>query len=133
MKALKVIEILENLKKEYEEKMRKTPLGSYCGTIDILYLKNKLIDEAIAGLEIQQRYIQELESDAVSLQNEYSNKCKELEALENRSCDSCMYFHIDNNKTINDIQGQIFSYGICSNLKLNIASDFYCNKYKQKD
>ena len=51
------------------------------------YLKQaiKELEEFSERFDTLQRYVEELECDCVSLQNDYSNKCKELEEL-NRSC-----------------------------------------------
>lgn len=96
MKELKAFEILNQYVKDKEWILNRIEESSPHKQREIKIITDDLNigKEAIAELETQQRYINELESDAVSLQNEYSDKCTELKALDNRSCMNCKHNEI---------------------------------------
>ena len=51
----------------------------------------KELEDFSERFEILQRYVEELEYNCTSLQNDYSNKCTEMEELNSRNCETCIY------------------------------------------
>ena len=55
----------------------------------------KVLEDFAERFDTLQKYVKELECDCVSLQKDYSNKCKELEELYNKNCNNCEFKYID--------------------------------------